>query len=84
MTTGRHRPTEEVARRLRNGESLDDALSFVRGQGGSKIDAIVVLRAATPMGLEEAKRAVHFSPVWADTRERDERMWDDIERDIES
>jgi hypothetical protein len=31
------------------------------------------------MGLEEAKRVVHFSAAWSDVKERDKRLWDELE-----
>jgi ribosomal protein L7/L12 len=51
-------------------------------EGASKIDCIVVIRCVYGMGLQEAKRAVHFSPAWSDVRQRDECLWDELENSV--
>ncbi len=71
--------TQEASLRIQRGDPMDGILEHLRSQGASKIDTIVVLRCSTAMGLEEAKRIVHFSSAWKDAKERDERMWDELE-----
>lgn len=66
---------------IQAGDALDDILADLRAEGGSEIDSIIVLRGALCMGLKEAKRTVHFSAAWADTKERQERFWDELAGD---
>jgi hypothetical protein len=53
-------------------------------RGGSKIDSTIILRTLKNLGLEEAKRIVHFSAAWGDVKARDESLWDDMEGDFSS
>jgi hypothetical protein len=38
-----------------------------------------VLNGAADMRLKEAKHTIHFSAVWADMKEPQERFWDELE-----
>jgi hypothetical protein len=38
-----------------------------------------VLNGAADMCLKEAKHTIHFSPAWADMKEQQERLWDELE-----
>lgn len=82
--TERYSLVEEIRFRVQNGQATDDILTFLRSQGASKTDSIAVFHRALSMGLDEAKRVVHFSPVWADIKERDERFWDELGADDEA
>jgi hypothetical protein len=58
--------------RLAAGSGHDDVLGEFRQQGLHKIDCINVIQEATGLSHAEAKRLVHYSPVWADRRDGDE------------
>ena len=59
---------------LASGAREDEVLGRLRQRGLGKIDCIAVLHAATGMSLNDAKRAVHYSPAWADRREQDDAL----------
>jgi ribosomal protein L7/L12 len=65
---------------LQNGQEREAILTYIRHSGGSKIDAIRLLVVLQDLSLPEAKRVVHFSDAWSDTRERDEEFHDQLER----
>ncbi len=75
----RHLLTQKAMVHAQTGASLDDVVVFLRDQGASKIDCIIVIRGVYGMGIKEAKRAVHFSSAWSDVRQRDEGFWDELE-----
>lgn len=58
---------------------MDTILRRLRDDGASIIDSIATLRDVMDMPLQEAKRTVHFSPVWDDVRENNEKFWDELE-----
>jgi hypothetical protein len=63
----------EACRALRaRGFSDDDLMAFLRAEGCSKIDSIVVLREVLDLSLAEGKALVHLSKAWGDVRERDD------------
>lgn len=70
---------EQAKHRMRGGETLDDMLVWLRAQGASRVDSIVVLNGAAGMRLKEAKHMIHFSAAWADMKEQQERFWDELE-----
>jgi|SRR5277367_4644388 len=63
---------------LKAGESYEVVLTFLRGQGVSKLDSIKVLCQTAKLPLAEAKRLVHNSAVWKDSFARDERFHDSL------
>jgi ribosomal protein L7/L12 len=67
----RHLLTQKAMVRAQTGASLDDVIASLRDQGANKIDCIAVIRCVYGLGLQEAKRAVHFSPAWSDVKQRD-------------
>lgn len=71
-----------AARLISAGHTHDEVLHELREQGGSKIDCVAALKDAEHMTLVEAKRIVHFSPVWADVKQRDEAIWEEIADDL--
>ena len=73
---------EHAKRLIRSGQTTDDVLTWLRSQGGSQIDSVVVLNAAAGMKLKDAKHAVHSSTAWADMKEYQERFWDELESAI--
>jgi hypothetical protein len=70
---------EEAKHRMQEGKTLDAVLAWLRAQGASRVDSIVVLNGAADMRLKEAKHTIHFSAVWADMKEPQERFWDELE-----
>lgn len=71
-----------VQKLKRKGVPTEAILARLRSDGASKIDSIRALRYGTQIPLADAKRAVHFSAAWADTKDRDEKLWDDLEASI--
>lgn len=69
---------QPVAEMLRSGESIDGVLQFLRESNCSKLDCIWLLEDVAGMTPLEAKKAVHFSPVWQDVRSRDEALHDKL------
>jgi ribosomal protein L7/L12 len=69
----------ECKRRSAGGEDVGAIIGYLRTSGCSKIDSIAVLNATYGIGLAEAKRIVHFSPTWADTRASDDKFHEGIE-----
>ena len=70
------RLTEAGEALVRHAEAI---LARLRRDGAGKIDSIRALRDGAQMPIADGKRIVHFSAVWADTKERDEKLWDVIE-----
>lgn len=68
-----------VSKSVRDGVPTDEILAHLRHEGASKIDSIRALCDEAGLPLAEAKRTVHFSPVWSDRNEQDEKFWDDLE-----
>jgi len=63
-----------------DGSSSEEILVFLRRQGCSKVEAIKILVELEGVPLSEAKRRVHCSRAWADTRQRDEEFHESIDR----
>ena len=61
--------TDEVRRLNEQGEGIDAILSYLRRSGRGATESIVVLRSALGMSLIEAKKAIHESVTWRDSRE---------------
>ena len=68
----------ECKRRSEGGEEVEAIVGYLRTSGCSKIDSIAVLNGTYGIGLAEAKKIVHFSPTWADTRASDEKFHESI------
>jgi hypothetical protein len=69
--------TADCERLRKEGLSIDQILQVLRTRGYSKLESVAAI---VPLmaGLSAAKQAVHDSPVWADAKERDERILDDL------
>lgn len=67
---------------LKAGESYEVVLTFLRGQGISKLDSIKILCNTAKLPLAEAKRLVHNSVAWKDSFARDERFYDSLLRTV--
>jgi hypothetical protein len=65
---------------MRDGDPMETILNRLRDKGASKIDSIRALHDGARIPLAEGKRLVHFSAAWADTKERDEKFWDELEQ----
>ena len=70
----------ELRRRLDEGATLDVALGELRSSGASIVESIVSVRFARGCDLAEAKRLVHFSPIWADVRAQNEKFHEELDR----
>jgi ribosomal protein L7/L12 len=68
-----------VSQNVQEGATTETILERLRSDGASKIESIRALCDGAGMSLADAKRAVHFSSAWADVKERDERIWDELE-----
>lgn len=73
---------QPVGEMLRLGKSIDQVLEFLRSEGCSKIDSMWLLEDVAGMPGVDAKKAVHFSPVWAEVRTRDENFHDALEDEL--
>jgi hypothetical protein len=69
----------ECKRQSAGGEDVEAIIGYLRTSGCSKIVSIAVLNATYGIGLAEAKKIVHFSPTWADTRASDDNFHESIE-----
>ena len=78
----RRKRSNIVSRSVRDGVPTEAILARLRRDGAGKIDSIRALRDGAQMPIADGKRIVHFSAVWADTKERDEKFWDVIEEAI--
>jgi hypothetical protein len=68
----------ECKRRSEGGEDAEAVIGYLRTSGCSKIDSIAVLVGTYGIDLAGAKKIVHFSPTWADTRTSDESFHESI------
>ena len=59
-------------------KNVDEVITMLRASEFSKIDCIKALVDICGLTLAEAKKTVHFSPAWSDTRESDERFHSDL------
>jgi ribosomal protein L7/L12 len=64
------------------GAETEDILAFLRSQGLFKIQSIQALRALEGITLAEAKKRVHLSRTWSDTRQADDRLHGAAERTL--
>lgn len=71
--------SDELRQHLRGGATLDAALRVLRANGASVIECIVAVRWVRGCDLEEAKRVVHASPVWADVAAQNEKLYEELE-----
>ena len=53
-------------RKISRSESMENAISYLRKRGYSKIDTIVILVEADILPLPTAKKIVHESETWKD------------------
>ncbi len=65
------------------GERWDAVLAQLRSDGYSKVEAIRVTSRVVGLSLSEAKRLVHYSPVWSDTQDADEHLQEDLLAELE-
>lgn len=64
------------------GSDREGLVSFLRRAGCSKIDSIAILKDALGIGLGSAKELVHLSKTWEDRRDADDKLHEQIEKDI--
>src|SRR4051794_10235057 len=74
--------TKQLRDGLARGLTLDSALQELRSEGASIIESIAATRRVRGCDLGEAKRLVHFSPVWADIAKQAEAMWASLEEEL--
>jgi hypothetical protein len=71
---------EEVRAMAHRGVSTEVMISYMRESGLAKPHSIRLLSEAAHLSLADAKKQIHYSPVWKDRRESDEifhdRIWD--------
>jgi ribosomal protein L7/L12 len=59
---------------LVEGKNLEYVLGFLRQNGCSKTQSIIILKEIKEISLDEAKELVHFSEVWQDVSKVDEKL----------
>src|SRR5215472_3761992 len=64
----------ECKRRSADGADMESIIRFLRISGCSKIETIAVLLKTFDIDPAAAKKVVHFSPTWDDTRASDEKF----------
>jgi hypothetical protein len=69
----------ECKHRSAGGEDVETIVGHLRTSGYTKIDSIAILNATYGIGFAEAKKIVHFSPTWADTRASDDNFHESID-----
>jgi hypothetical protein len=72
----------ECKRRHENGEGMESLIRFLRDSGCPKVDSITILASACGIRLGEAKKAVHYSPVWADVRASHDKFHENLIKTI--
>lgn len=65
---------DEASRKLSEGRSHEEVISFLRSQGCSKTKTIFLLRTLLPSDANEVARIVHFSETWSDRKNEDEQF----------
>ncbi len=53
-------------------EDIEDILTFLRQEGCSKSQSIIILKKIKNIDLDKAKELVHFSKTWQDMCQMDE------------
>jgi hypothetical protein len=64
----------ELRQLLASGADQEMVLRRMRSEGLNVIASIKLLRDLTGLSLGDAKIAVHYSPVWADSRESNDAL----------
>jgi ribosomal protein L7/L12 len=59
---------------LAEGKNLEYVIGFLRQNGCSKTQSIIILKEIKEISLDEAKELVHFSEVWQDVSKVDEKL----------
>jgi hypothetical protein len=81
--TRRHLLIVEAERLRGEGVELDEILRRLRERGFSKAQSVALLAGLREFGwdnrLARAKEIVHESPVWADAKERDDKILDELD-----
>ena len=70
--------TERAAALWAEGQRWDEVLGALRAEGCSKNDSIRATVEVLRLSLSAAKRLVHGSGAWLDTREADERWHEEL------
>lgn len=74
---------EHCKNMLAHEETIEEVLLFLRRNECSKTDSIRALILVKDLSLTEAKKIVHFSEAWKDTREADEGFHARLEAAVE-
>ena len=61
------------------GKGQEEIVQFLRSQGCSKVESIVVLAKVLQIEMDKSKEIIHLSSTWADTRSRDESLHKSLE-----
>ncbi|WGV23238.1 hypothetical protein [Halotia branconii] len=65
---------EQSSQLLSQGKDTENILAFLRKNGCSKSQSIVILKKLQKIPLDEAQKLVHLSQTWQDTRDYDEEL----------
>lgn len=69
------------SRRLKDsGATAERVIAFLRDKECSKALSIFILAGTYGYDMAKAKKEVHFSKTWADTRESDERWHEHLDQ----
>jgi hypothetical protein len=69
---------EDIIRLSKGGADIDTLLRLMRERGLSQIDSHLMLVKATGIGFAEAQKLVFESEVWADRREVNAKLQEDL------
>ena len=74
---------EVSTRRRQDGDSLEEVMEFLRGQGAGIVDSLKIIRAVEGIRLSQAKEIVDSSRVWSDLKEKNQKLREAAMKSIE-
>lgn len=67
---------------LDDGCDLEEVLLYIKRKGFSKVESIKFIAELNKLDLNNAKKIIHFSKVWKEVRQRDEKFHDELDEDL--
>jgi hypothetical protein len=77
-TARRHALSKTCLEKTTQGATRDDVLSFLREQGASPTDALVILMELYGLPLKEAKRVFSAHPAWHEVTEASDKLHQEL------
>ena len=77
------RLVSDCRKQLGESATAEDMIAFLRSASQSKVGSMRALKRLLGISLTEAQRLVHFSDVWKDRREADEKFQDQFFDELE-